>query len=99
MCAPLAPSTEQISQYASDRMFRCTKGINSPFWFHGFLPPVVASKKGTEMAGQMNFTDAIALVKQELIVEVARTPEQILDAKQLRYRVYCEERGFEPGQE
>ncbi len=51
------------------------------------------------MAGQMSFTDAIALVEQELIVEVARTPEQILEAKQLRYRVYCEERGFEPGQD
>lgn len=50
------------------------------------------------MAGQTGFTDAIALVSQELVVEIARAPEQILEAKQLRYRVYCEERGFEPGE-
>ena len=50
------------------------------------------------MATQMTFDTAVARVEQELIVEIARTPEQILEAKQLRYRVYCEERGFEPGE-
>ena len=47
---------------------------------------------------QVAFTDSIASATQELAVEIARTPEQILEAKQLRYRVYCQERGFEPGQ-
>src|SRR3954447_24301559 len=44
------------------------------------------------------FADAIASAQQELVVEIARTPEQVLEAKKLRYRVYCEERGFEPGE-
>ena len=47
---------------------------------------------------QVAFTDSIASAGEELIVEIARTPKQILEAKQLRYRVYCQERGFEPGQ-
>src|ERR1700712_3195611 len=44
------------------------------------------------------FAAAIASAQQELVVEIARTPEQILEAKRLRYKVYCEERGFEPGE-
>jgi len=44
------------------------------------------------------FAAAIASAQQELVVEIARTPEQVLEAKKLRYRVYCEERGFEPGE-
>src|SRR3954466_3012265 len=44
------------------------------------------------------FANAIASAQQELVVEIARTPEQVLEAKKLRYRVYCEERGFEPGE-
>ena len=47
---------------------------------------------------QVAFADSIASAREELIVEIARAPEQILEAKQLRYRVYCQERGFEPGQ-
>ncbi|GAC1337511.1 MAG: hypothetical protein NVSMB18_02520 [Acetobacteraceae bacterium] len=46
---------------------------------------------------QTAFTDAIASAREELIVEIARTPEQVLEAKQLRFKVYCEERGYEPG--
>ena len=46
---------------------------------------------------QIPFADIIASAKEELIVEIVRTPEQLLEAKQLRYRVYCQERGFEPG--
>lgn len=42
---------------------------------------------------------AIATADQELCVELARHPDQIIEAKRLRYRVYCEERGFEPGQD
>jgi N-acyl-L-homoserine lactone synthetase len=44
------------------------------------------------------FADAIAATQKELVIEVARTPEQVIEAKRLRYRVYCEERGFEPGE-
>lgn len=44
------------------------------------------------------FNDAISIAKQELIVEHASTFEQIDEAQRLRHRVYCEERGFEPGQ-
>lgn len=40
---------------------------------------------------------AIAAADRELSVELARHPSDILEAKRLRYRVYCEERGFEPG--
>jgi N-acyl-L-homoserine lactone synthetase len=43
------------------------------------------------------FTDAIHAAQDELIVEVATSSEQVLDAQRLRYRVYCQERGFEPG--
>ena len=40
---------------------------------------------------------AIAAADRELSIELARHPLQIIEAKRLRYRVYCEERGFEPG--
>ena len=43
------------------------------------------------------FADAIAAAAAELAVEVADTPAQILEAQRLRYRVYCQERCFEPG--
>jgi N-acyl-L-homoserine lactone synthetase len=46
---------------------------------------------------QVTVTDSIAVAKKELSVEIAHTSEQILEAKRLRYRVYCQERGFEPG--
>jgi N-acyl-L-homoserine lactone synthetase len=42
-------------------------------------------------------SEAIAAAGDELRIEIATTPEQILEAQQLRYRVYCEERGFLPG--
>lgn len=48
---------------------------------------------------QNAFAAAIETASAELVVEIARTPEQILEAKRLRYRVYCEERGYEPGQD
>src|SRR4051812_8215521 len=47
---------------------------------------------------QNAFAEAIENVRNELAIEVARTPEQVLEAKTLRYKVYCEERGFEPGE-
>ena len=40
---------------------------------------------------------AITAATDELAVEVATTSAQLLEAQRLRYRVYCEERGFEPG--
>lgn len=46
---------------------------------------------------QLSYTDALASACDELVVEIATTPEQVLEAQQLRYRVYCEERGFLPG--
>ena len=46
---------------------------------------------------QAAFSAAIAAASDELSVEIATAPEQILEAKRLRYKVYCEERGFEPG--
>ncbi|MBV8912806.1 MAG: GNAT family N-acetyltransferase [Acetobacteraceae bacterium] len=46
---------------------------------------------------QTAFTDAIRAAQDELAVEIVRSPEQLLQAQQLRFRVYCEERGFEPG--
>jgi N-acyl-L-homoserine lactone synthetase len=48
---------------------------------------------------QNAFTAAIETANAELVVEIARTPEHVLEAKRLRYRVYCEERGYEPGQD
>jgi N-acyl-L-homoserine lactone synthetase len=46
---------------------------------------------------QTAFTDAIQAAQDELSVEIVRSPEQLLEAQRLRFRVYCEERGFEPG--
>ena len=46
---------------------------------------------------QNAYVDAIANAREELIVELANTPEQIVECKRLRYRVYCEERDFLPG--
>ncbi len=43
------------------------------------------------------FSDAILAAKDELAIEIATSPAQILEAQRLRYKVYCEERGFEPG--
>lgn len=47
---------------------------------------------------QNAYTDALTNAVDEITVEIANTPEQILEAKQLRYQVYCEERGFEAGE-
>ena len=47
---------------------------------------------------QAAFSTAIAAARHELTIEVARTEEQVLEAMRLRYKVYCEERGFEPGE-
>ncbi|HYZ61819.1 MAG TPA: GNAT family N-acyltransferase [Acetobacteraceae bacterium] len=44
------------------------------------------------------FAEATATAQQELCLQIARTPDQILEAKKLRYKVYCEERGYEPGE-
>ena len=46
----------------------------------------------------VGFSDAIKSASGEISVECASTTEQINEAQRLRYRVYCEERGFEPGQ-
>ena len=46
---------------------------------------------------QPAFSDAIAAARDELAVFIAATPDEVRLAQQLRYRVYCEERGFEPG--
>lgn len=43
------------------------------------------------------FGAALAAATEEMEVEVATSAEQILEAQRLRYKVYCEERGFEPG--
>jgi hypothetical protein len=37
------------------------------------------------------FTDAFGSAVDELLVETAATPEQILEVQRLRYRVHCEE--------
>jgi N-acyl-L-homoserine lactone synthetase len=47
---------------------------------------------------QSAFSDAVIASRNELDVEIARTPEQVLEAKRLRYQVYCQERGYEPGE-
>jgi N-acyl-L-homoserine lactone synthetase len=41
--------------------------------------------------------DAVALVRQEIGVEIAGTPEQVQDAYRLRHQVYCVEHGYEDG--
>jgi N-acyl-L-homoserine lactone synthetase len=46
---------------------------------------------------QPAFTDAIRAAQDELSVELVTSAEQLLEAQRLRFRVYCEERGFEPG--
>ena len=46
---------------------------------------------------QPAFSDAIAAARDELCITVATDPGQVRAAQRLRYRVYCEERGFEPG--
>ena len=51
-----------------------------------------------QTAAQTAQADAFAAASKELVVEVATTPEQILEAKRLRYTVYCEERNFLPGE-
>jgi N-acyl-L-homoserine lactone synthetase len=48
---------------------------------------------------QAAFSDAIRAAQDELSVEIAACPEQVLEAQRLRHRVYCEERGFEPGRD
>ena len=46
---------------------------------------------------QSAFADAIASASDELVVEIATTRAQVIEAQKLRYRVYCEERDFLPG--
>src|SRR6202020_923347 len=46
---------------------------------------------------QLPFCDAIEAAAHEMTVEIARPPEQVLEAQRLRYKVYCKERGFEAG--
>lgn len=40
---------------------------------------------------------ALEAARKELDIEIATTEAQIEAAQRLRYKVYCEERGFEPG--
>jgi N-acyl-L-homoserine lactone synthetase len=54
------------------------------------IQPPVAARPGA-------FAHAIKAATDELAVELAVSPGQVLEAQRLRYRVYCEERGFEPG--
>lgn len=44
-----------------------------------------------------SFSDAVEAASEELFIEQATTLRQVEKAQRLRYRVYCEERGFEPG--
>lgn len=46
---------------------------------------------------QPAFSDAIAAARDELSITIATDPDQVIAAQRLRYRVYCEERGYEPG--
>ncbi len=48
---------------------------------------------------QSAFTDAIRVAQNELSVEIAGFPDDILEVQRLRFRIYCEERGFEPGKD
>lgn len=41
---------------------------------------------------------ALAAAGKELEIEIATSDAQIQEAQRLRYKVYCEERGFEPGE-
>src|SRR3954447_17833499 len=54
--------------------------------------PAVAVRPGV-------FADAIKAATDELVVELAVSPGQVLEAQRLRYRVYCQERGFEVGKD
>ena len=49
------------------------------------------SRNGSSIA------EAINAIKEEVSVEIADTPALRREAFQLRYQVYCVERGFEPG--
>lgn len=40
---------------------------------------------------------AISAVKNELIIEMANTPELVQEAYRVRYQVYCQENGYEQG--
>jgi N-acyl-L-homoserine lactone synthetase len=53
--------------------------------------------KGVILMAIAAFSDAVDAAADEMSVEIADSPEQILEAQRLRYAVYCLERGFEPG--
>lgn len=42
---------------------------------------------------------AIAAMREGFVIEFADTADAQIEAMQLRYQVYCKERGFEPGQD
>ena len=44
-----------------------------------------------------SLTTALRAVESELLVQIADTPGLIHDAHRLRHKVYCLERGYEPG--
>lgn len=46
---------------------------------------------------QTCFETAIAILRNDFVVEVATSPETVIDALRLRHVVYCQERSFEPG--
>jgi N-acyl-L-homoserine lactone synthetase len=46
---------------------------------------------------KVSLADAIEAANQELTIEIATTPEQVLEAQRLRYRVYCQDRNFLEG--
>jgi N-acyl-L-homoserine lactone synthetase len=41
---------------------------------------------------------ALEAAREELEIEIAESGAQIEEAQRLRYKVYCDERGFEPGE-
>lgn len=45
------------------------------------------------------FSDALAIARDELVIEIADTHEQVLAAQRLRYLVYCEEHEFLVGRD
>jgi N-acyl-L-homoserine lactone synthetase len=56
------------------------------------IQPAVAVQPGA-------FFDAIQAATDELVVELAVSLGQVLEAQQLRYRISCQERGLEPSKD
>ena len=48
---------------------------------------------------QAGFTEAIQAATDKLVVELAVSPGQVLEAQRLRYRMHCHQLGFEAGKD